>query len=189
MVINAIKNNGNALAYASTRLRSDYNIVLLAVTTHGYALKYAGIELTNNKDIVLSAYNSYENSLIYTSSKIKEDNEFMLNIFAHKNIINVVSTTIESTKISVYNYTRDLINIRKNICVLLYALRNRTIKINQNNCALMKMYEYNIDFIQEIGYFLGIPKNYDWYITGYGNTDGKNWDIVKNAWINLKHII
>ena len=49
----AVKNNGEALEYASERLRDDKEIVIYAVKNNREALKYASERLRNNKDIIM----------------------------------------------------------------------------------------------------------------------------------------
>jgi len=48
IVLEAVKNKGKSLQYASHKLKSDRNIVLEAIKKNGLALKYASIELLNS---------------------------------------------------------------------------------------------------------------------------------------------
>ena len=51
----AVTRHGDALAYASERLKDDEDVVLAAVTQHGHALGYASKRLKGDKDVVLAA--------------------------------------------------------------------------------------------------------------------------------------
>ena len=55
IILEAVKQNGNALKYASEDLRNDIDIVLEAVKENGVALVYASNNLKNNREIVLEA--------------------------------------------------------------------------------------------------------------------------------------
>ena len=48
----AVKNYGSSLYYASEELRNNAEIVIEAIKNNGMALKYASDELKNNEKIV-----------------------------------------------------------------------------------------------------------------------------------------
>ena len=53
IVLEAVRNDGLALWYASEELHKDREIVLKAVKKHGFALKFASTNLQNDSKIVL----------------------------------------------------------------------------------------------------------------------------------------
>ena len=55
VVWTAVKQDGSILYYASQRLRSDKEIVLMPVKQSRRALQHVGRELLNDKEIVLIA--------------------------------------------------------------------------------------------------------------------------------------
>ena len=54
-VLAAVRQDSEALQYASNKLKNNRKIVLVAVRQDGLALQYASDELKNNREIVLSA--------------------------------------------------------------------------------------------------------------------------------------
>ena len=48
MVLEAVKQNGSALKYASEELKNDKEVVLEAVKQDGFALEYDSYELQND---------------------------------------------------------------------------------------------------------------------------------------------
>ena len=57
----ALRNDGRALQFLSSRLRADRDIVMGAVTRNGDALKYAATELKNDRDVVFMAVQEPKN--------------------------------------------------------------------------------------------------------------------------------
>ena len=55
ITLEAVKNDGYALDYASEELKADRQIVLEVVKNKGDALEYASEELKSDKEIVLAA--------------------------------------------------------------------------------------------------------------------------------------
>ena len=55
VVLEAVKQNGLALQFASEKLQDDKNVVLEAVKQNGWALQFASEELRNDKDIQIAA--------------------------------------------------------------------------------------------------------------------------------------
>lgn len=53
VVLTAIKNNTEALKYASEKLKNDKEVILAAVTQNGWALRYTSENLKNNKELKL----------------------------------------------------------------------------------------------------------------------------------------
>ena len=58
IVLEAVKNDGSALKYASENLKEDREIVLEAVKNDGSALEYASENLKEDREIVLEAENN-----------------------------------------------------------------------------------------------------------------------------------
>jgi hypothetical protein len=58
IVLEAVKNYGGALEYASENLKEDREIVLEAVKNDGSALKYASENLQEDRKIILEAENN-----------------------------------------------------------------------------------------------------------------------------------
>ena len=58
-MLEAVKQNGYALDYASDALKDDHEIVLEAVKQDGNALKYASVALQNDHEFILEAANIF----------------------------------------------------------------------------------------------------------------------------------
>ena len=89
IVLEAVKQNGLALKYASEELRNDRTIVLEALKQYVFALEYASEELRNDREFVLEAVKQYAYALEYASADLRNDREFVLeavkqNVFAFK---------------------------------------------------------------------------------------------------------
>ena len=77
----AVKNNGDALEYASEELRSDREVVLAAVKESGGAHQYASEELKNDKEVVLTAVKDGTSIILkYTDPSLLSDKEFVLSV-------------------------------------------------------------------------------------------------------------
>ena len=86
-MLEAVKNNGFVLEWASEELQNDKEIVLEAVKNNGFALEYASKELKKDKEIVLQAV-KIQNAIIYVSKELKNDKDFIIDcIIINKNII------------------------------------------------------------------------------------------------------
>jgi CxxC motif-containing protein len=75
VVLEAVKQNGYSLEYASEELKNNKEVVLEAVKQNGYSLHYASEELKNNKEVVLEAIKQNGNSLCYASEELKNNKE------------------------------------------------------------------------------------------------------------------
>ena len=60
-----VKQNGNALDYASSELKADREIVMEAVKQNGVALRYAAAALKADLDVVFEAVNQDEKARQY----------------------------------------------------------------------------------------------------------------------------
>ena len=76
--LEAVKNDGQALYYASEELRNDKEVVLQAVKTYGRALEFASNELKNDRQIVLESVKNNGLSLKYASEQLKNDREIIM---------------------------------------------------------------------------------------------------------------
>ena len=66
-VLDAVTQDGDALAYASNALKADREVVMAAVTQNGQVLEYASRELRADKDVVITAVTQYGYALLHTS--------------------------------------------------------------------------------------------------------------------------
>jgi hypothetical protein len=76
--LEAVRNNGDSLEFASDELNNDKNIVLEAVMENGFSLEFASDELKNDKNIVLEAVKRDGRSLEYASDELKNDKSIVL---------------------------------------------------------------------------------------------------------------
>ena len=98
-VLEAVREDGDALQYASEDLKADKEVVLAAVNNWGSALQYASKELRADREVVLVALSTDEliiggdswgldkewvlvennrgSALEYASEELKNDPEFM----------------------------------------------------------------------------------------------------------------
>jgi hypothetical protein len=75
LVLEAVKQNGRSLKYASEELKNDKEVVLEAVKEYGYSLYHSSEELKNDKEVVLEAVKKNSNSLDFASEELKNDKE------------------------------------------------------------------------------------------------------------------
>jgi hypothetical protein len=78
VVLEAVKQNGGALEYASMELRNDKEIVLEVVKQNGYTLRYASEELRGDKEVILEAVKQNGNTLQFASEELRNDKEVVL---------------------------------------------------------------------------------------------------------------
>ena len=71
-VLEAVKQDGVALACASAALKGDREIVLEAVKQNWNALKYASAALKDDREIVLEAVNRNGRALEYASARLQK---------------------------------------------------------------------------------------------------------------------
>jgi hypothetical protein len=77
VILEAVKNNGKALAYAAEDLRCDREIVMEAVKNNGKALAYAAEDLRCDREIVMEAVTNFGDALNYASEIIQDDAELI----------------------------------------------------------------------------------------------------------------
>ena len=110
----AVKKNGLALEFASSRLQNNYNMVMTAVSKNGLALQFASKELRSNFEIVNAAVKSNGLALQYASNELKNNRDVVLN-------------AIKSNGLSFRYASRDIINEKE---VILEALNNINCYLN-----------------------------------------------------------
>ena len=67
-VLEAVKQDGNALKFASDELKGDRVVVMEAVKQNGWALEYAAEELRGDREVVLEAVKQSGWALQYAGS-------------------------------------------------------------------------------------------------------------------------
>ena len=72
-VLEAVKQKGSALLYASYELQGDRDVVLEAVQRYGLALMYASEELRADPEIVLAAVRESRHSVRYAGEEVIEE--------------------------------------------------------------------------------------------------------------------
>ena len=110
----AVKKNGLALKFASSRLQNNYNIVMTAVSKNGLALEFASEDLRGNFEIVYEAVKSNGLALQYASNELKSNKE-------------VVLYAIKSNGLSFRYASRNIIDEKE---VILEALNNSNCYLN-----------------------------------------------------------
>jgi len=73
----ALRHNGRAIAYASTTLRADKEVILEALKTCP-ALEYASVDLKADKATVMRAVTNGGMQLIHASMKLREDKDVVM---------------------------------------------------------------------------------------------------------------
>jgi histidinol phosphatase-like PHP family hydrolase len=77
-VMEAVKQNGSALQYASEELRNDREVVLEAVKTDNYAFEDASDALKADREVVLEVVRKHGHALQWASNELKNDPEVVL---------------------------------------------------------------------------------------------------------------
>jgi endonuclease/exonuclease/phosphatase family metal-dependent hydrolase len=80
VVLEAVKQNGLALAYASYKLQKDKDVVLEAVKQNGLALLHASYDLRKDRTIVLAAVQENSSALKFTSFELQKDKQLILQL-------------------------------------------------------------------------------------------------------------
>jgi hypothetical protein len=71
VVLEAVKNSGDALRYASKELKGDRDVVMEAVKIFGDALRFASEELKGNMVVVMVIVNKNGDALRFASKELK----------------------------------------------------------------------------------------------------------------------
>ena len=148
VVLEAVKNNGNALAYAAEDLRCDREIVMEAVTNFGDALNYASEIIQDDAELIKVRFESLLNGC-----KIDEDGSTKVNSYFEWNFqyfLNLVSECPEDAEI------HDSLR-RENITCLdistkfsspgdtdEFSLPGKLNSLTQLNCSFNKLVTLNI---------------------------------------------
>lgn len=77
IVLRAVTKDGSMLKYASTELRQDFDTVLAAVKSNGVALKYGSKALQNDKEVVRVAVENRGEALEFASKALRSDKEIV----------------------------------------------------------------------------------------------------------------
>ena len=86
-VLEAVKQDGDSLYYASTRLQDNGQIVLEAVKKNGLSLYFASYRLKDNEQIVLEAVKQDGDSLYHASKRLQDNEQFVLEAVKNSNDI------------------------------------------------------------------------------------------------------
>jgi hypothetical protein len=78
VVLAAVKQNGEALKFASEELQGDKGFMMAVVAQNGVALEFASEELQGDKEVVMAAVKQNGVALNYVSEELKADKEFMM---------------------------------------------------------------------------------------------------------------
>jgi len=78
IVSDAVRQNGLALEYASTRLKDERGIALEAIKQNGLALEYASDNLRNSGTFVFQAVKQNGLALKYANTRLKDEREIVL---------------------------------------------------------------------------------------------------------------
>eukprot|EP00330_Aristerostoma_sp_ATCC50986_P011891 CAMPEP_0114576900 /NCGR_PEP_ID=MMETSP0125-20121206/1613_1 /TAXON_ID=485358 ORGANISM="Aristerostoma sp., Strain ATCC 50986" /NCGR_SAMPLE_ID=MMETSP0125 /ASSEMBLY_ACC=CAM_ASM_000245 /LENGTH=121 /DNA_ID=CAMNT_0001765779 /DNA_START=889 /DNA_END=1254 /DNA_ORIENTATION=+ len=68
----AVKENGNALEFASKALKANREVVLLAVENKGKAFRFAAQEVNNDKEVAICALKQDFDAIDYCISLLKD---------------------------------------------------------------------------------------------------------------------
>ena len=97
IVLEAVKQNGNALRYVSAALKDDREIVLEAVKQNGEALYCASAALKDDREFMLEAVKQNGRALQYASAKLRNGGlrEYLNHL--KSNVFNVPKQTFIAT--------------------------------------------------------------------------------------------
>ena len=96
-LLQAVKQNGRALQFASAALKDDREIVLEAVKQNGRALEYVSAALKDDREIVLEAVKQNGNALQFASAGLRNGGlrEYLNHL--KSNVFNVPKQTFIAT--------------------------------------------------------------------------------------------
>ena len=77
-VLDIVEKCGEAIQYASPRLKNDRNVAITAINNNGFSLKYVSKELQDDEDIVLLAIDNYALALGFASDNLKKDRNIVM---------------------------------------------------------------------------------------------------------------
>ena len=80
VVLECVKNGGNAIEHASARLQDDREVVLECVKIRGDAIKHASARLRGDKEIILAAAKKWNSAKVLNlaSTELQDDREVVL---------------------------------------------------------------------------------------------------------------
>lgn len=151
IVLEAVKNEGNAFQYAGEELRNDKEIVLEAINQNGSYLLYAGERMQNDKDVVLQAVRSNEEAFEYASENLQKEPD-VINAFNEwqksKKINNLEIHDNEINKIIIVaKNEKELDKISK---IILKKYPKNTTQINRGTYKNMLYFEQSLESMYSI---------------------------------------
>lgn len=84
IVLEAVQNDGRALLFVNTMLKSDYEVVLTAVKSRGYSLKFANDEFRRNRKIASLAVKQDVEALQFVHTSLRADREIIVDAWHGK---------------------------------------------------------------------------------------------------------
>ena len=81
LVLKGVMQDGQLLYYASKELRDDKDVVLAAVTNKGLILKYASKRLRGDKDIGMAAIKQDKRAEMFLTDELRKDED--INNYLH----------------------------------------------------------------------------------------------------------
>ena len=99
VVLKAVESTGSSLVYASDNLHNDREVVLQAVENEGRALFYASRSLCNDLGVVLQAVETDGQALQFASKNLRHDREVVLRAVKHSGMsLKFASETLRSDR-------------------------------------------------------------------------------------------
>ena len=160
IVLEAVKQNSNALEYANEELKNDKEVVLETVKKNGYALYYSSEELKNDREVVLEAVKQNGNALLYASEELKNNKEFMLEAvkqngyalkFAHEDLRKDRDVVLEAVKQdgrALYYASEELKNDKE---VVLEAVKQHDFALFYASEELKNNKEFMLEAVKQYG--------------------------------------
>ncbi len=114
VVMAAVKNNGQALAFASPSMQEDKEVVMAAVKNDGSAIQFASASLQKDKDVLLT---SVKNNIyaLYTYRDLQHDKDIFMAASAIGYSLQFASAALRNDKEFILSL------VKKNGMVLEYA--------------------------------------------------------------------
>ena len=138
----AVKKNGLALQYASERLRSDFETVMIAVKKSGTSLQFASNVLQSNEEIINAAVRSDGNALEFVPEPLRHNRQLILEASRNCNVKPIPEEFLSDKEIALnlvahayeaFAYLADV--LRADIDIIMTTLENHPF-----SCADVMMY-------------------------------------------------
>jgi hypothetical protein len=128
VVLQAVKEFGKDLRYASKELQDDREVVLEAVKQYGKALKFASPRLKADREIVTTAILRYASTMAFASDSLKHNREFVLEVVGINGLVlEHVADQFKNDKEVV------LVAIQEDIAAFMYASEELQTLCGQND--------------------------------------------------------